>query len=442
MNFPGSQKLTFNALQAFSGSQKHMHWTWRAFSGSQKLTYKARVVRILAVALLILAGELGAQTNDGHVFRFKLETDEVLAVDKYQDILILKGGQVATREEKNRIVLKVMDRRDDTAILEGLFYTYFRQPRKVGLFRQDKDFFSRFSIEDSGKYRVPDEYVMPNLRDLPTFPDTALRPGDEWTMPAQETMDFQLIKVKIPLKVFYRYTGQSPLLYPGEEKGRLFDRFEYTYSFHRPVVHPSSPVVQVHGFSSDQLWFDREQGIPVFDSNRLKYTFLMRDGSVVEYLYRIDSWWRKFKRTTDEEKIKIAKRLGKELEDSKSISVRPDATGVILDLNDILFETDSDKLSPRAAAELGKVAAILKKQFPNREIRISGHTDSTGSASYNKELSTRRARSVGNALQQQHDLDPRRMSFQGYGESRPVAPNETKEGRAKNRRVEILIVTE
>ncbi len=376
------------------------------------------------------------------LFQFKLEPGEVLSIDKYQDILILKDGQSATREEKNRIVLKVMERESFGSSLEGLFYTYFRAPRRVGLFQQDKDFFSRFSIDPTGRYTVPDEYVMPNLRDLPTFPDTPLRPGDEWTASAQETMDFDTIKVKIPLRVYYRYTGKSPLLFPEkEQKNREYDRFEYTYSFFKPVAHPASPVVQVHGFSADQLWFDNETGIPVFDSNRLKYTFLLKDGSVVEYLYRIDSWWRKFKRTTDEEKIKIATRLGKELESSKNLSVRPDKAGVILELKDLLFETDSDRLTPAAARELAQVAEVLK-QFPDREIRITGHTDSTGSVAYNKDLSTRRARTVGQGLEKGHGIDGKRMSFNGLGETQPVAPNETAEGRARNRRVEILIVTE
>ena len=421
---------------------KHPHKNERIyFPARTSLTGRPRAWLALCLAGFVLLFAT-APVDAREVFRFRLETDDVLSIDKYQDILILKNGRVSTREEKNRIVLKVMKDSPREATLEGLFYTYFRTPRKVGIFRQDKDFFSRFTIAPSGRYTVPDQYVMPNLRDLPTFPDTPLSPGDEWSMPAQETMDFDFIKIKIPLKVFYRYTGKSPLLYPDKKNpGKQYDRFEYTYSFHRPVTHPASPVVRVHGFSSDQLWFDREQGIPIFDSNRLKYTFLLKDGSVVEYLYRIDSWWRKFKRTTDEEKIQIAKRLGKQLESNKSISVRPDRSGVILDLKDILFQSDSDKMTPAALRELDQVASILK-QFPNREIRISGHTDSTGSASYNKDLSTRRAKSVGQALQKQHSVDGRRLSFQGYGETRPVAPNDTPEGRAKNRRVEILIVTE
>ncbi|MCB1317263.1 MAG: OmpA family protein, partial [Leptospiraceae bacterium] len=61
---------------------------------------------------------------------------------------------------------------------------------------------------------------------------------------------------------------------------------------------------------------------------------------------------------------------------------------------------------------------------------------------YNRQLSEQRARSVVRELQREHGVDNRRMSFHGYGESRPVAPNTTPEGRARNRRVEVLIVTE
>ena len=81
-------------------------------------------------------------------FEFKLEKDDVLAVDKYQDIRIQENGEQKSREEKNRIVLKVSDSTPSGAVMEGLFHTYTRSPRLVGEYRRDRDFNSRFIFQN------------------------------------------------------------------------------------------------------------------------------------------------------------------------------------------------------------------------------------------------------------------------------------------------------
>ena len=73
-------------------------------------------------------------------------------------------------------------------------------------------------------------------------------------------------------------------------------------------------------------------------------------------------------------------------------------------------------------------------------IKIEGHTDGIGSAAYNKKLSAQRAAAVARVLIEKHDLPEERVIVEGYGESRPIASNETPEGRRSNRRVDILLV--
>jgi len=121
--------------------------------------------------------------------------------------------------------------------------------------------------------------------------------------------------------------------------------------------------------------------------------------------------------------------------------VRETPEGIALDMNAILFDYDSAELTPQAKKDLEKIAQILKK-YPNREIRVSGHTDSTGNPSYNLKLSENRAKSVVQNLTGDQGLDSKRFSYRGYGPRNPVADNGTGEGRARNRRVEVLIVTD
>ncbi len=103
----------------------------------------------------------------------------------------------------------------------------------------------------------------------------------------------------------------------------------------------------------------------------------------------------------------------------------------------ILFAVDKSNLQPVAQENLQKLATILNK-YPDTQILIEGHTDSDGPAEYNMDLSLRRANSVSNYLTSLQ-VDPTRFHTQGYGETQPIASNDTAEGKALNRRVEVAI---
>jgi len=104
---------------------------------------------------------------------------------------------------------------------------------------------------------------------------------------------------------------------------------------------------------------------------------------------------------------------------------------------DLLFATDSATLRPDLQADLRAVAANLR-QYPDRRVEVIGHTDSTGDAGYNRELSSRRAVSVANVLIGAGVPSSSVVTI-GRGEDAPIASNLTPEGRAQNRRVEIII---
>jgi outer membrane protein OmpA-like peptidoglycan-associated protein len=106
-------------------------------------------------------------------------------------------------------------------------------------------------------------------------------------------------------------------------------------------------------------------------------------------------------------------------------------------LRNVFFETDSSRLLPESKAELDKLYNFLVKN-PEVSIEISGHTDNTGPASYNLELSRKRAGSVLNYLKEK-GIALERLAYQGFGDSRPVATNLTPEGKAANRRTEFRV---
>jgi len=104
----------------------------------------------------------------------------------------------------------------------------------------------------------------------------------------------------------------------------------------------------------------------------------------------------------------------------------------------ILFDVDKAVVKQETRTELSELSQILNK-YPDTDILIEGHTDSTGSEEYNLTLSRQRAQAVANYLAVQK-VDATRFTIMGYGEDQPIAPNDTDEGRQLNRRVEIGIM--
>lgn len=103
----------------------------------------------------------------------------------------------------------------------------------------------------------------------------------------------------------------------------------------------------------------------------------------------------------------------------------------------IHFDVDSDHLQPESFGVLKAIAAALQTR-PDLQLRIEGHTDATGDASYNADLSRRRAEAVRAALVSQFGIDAARLTALGQGASTPLASNDTVDGRAQNRRVEFV----
>jgi outer membrane protein OmpA-like peptidoglycan-associated protein len=122
----------------------------------------------------------------------------------------------------------------------------------------------------------------------------------------------------------------------------------------------------------------------------------------------------------------------------KEILLTPIKTGESLVLNNIFFETNSHTLLPTSHAELNTVIELLLNN-PSIKLLVEGHTDNVGNAEHNIKLSQQRAEAIVNYLTEK-GIEPSRLKAKGYGFSKPIADNNTEEGRAMNRRTEIKII--
>lgn len=139
----------------------------------------------------------------------------------------------------------------------------------------------------------------------------------------------------------------------------------------------------------------------------------------------------KVEKERDELKARLEGALG------QVSNTKTTARGLVVNLGDILFDSGKSTLKPAAQQNVAKLAGILL-MIPTMNARIEGHTDSMGKEPTNQKLSEARAKAVADVLGK-HGIAKERISFQGYGSKIAADDNKTKEGRAQNRRVEVVV---
>lgn len=158
-------------------------------------------------------------------------------------------------------------------------------------------------------------------------------------------------------------------------------------------------------------------------------------GQVEEAQTRIDTHERQIGETsrTAQEALQRAQEAGK-LAEGKLLYE------TVLTDEKVKFGFDTSELSPEAESALDQFASQLKQENKNIYLEIQGHTDSVGSEKYNEELGLLRAEAVRRYLNQQHAIPLHRINVISYGETAAVADNSTREGRAQNRRVALVVL--
>lgn len=304
-----------------------------------------------------------------------------------------------------------------------------------------EEFDTDYRVDPRGIYTIPDTEVMPVVRNVPTLPEGDLKPGDTWTSPGEEvhdlSADFGVDKLlRVPVNVTYTFDG--PVVKDG--KTLLSIRSDYDLYQRTGFRYPKLRLypLLMTGYSHQIHYFNAEKGREEGYEEEYKLVLTMNTGQVVEYTGKGESHLVEAK-TMDKPAMVAEVKKGLEDRGLGDVEVKAAPRGVVINLDQIRFPSESAELIPSEREKVRLIGEILR-QYPDRDILVEGHTADVVSASDPQVLSEARAAAVGNELVAEGVRRPDQIVYRGWGSSKPLVPNDTPENRAKNRRVEITVL--
>ncbi len=408
---------------------------------NRNLRSKKRLLMFFFVLLSLPAAALDLSfiQEQGDVYRIVAEVTEGVWGD---DELI---GQ---SEILNRIGINILKSDGDEATLE-VSYGISEKSLDTDLYIYSHEETTSFTRTSRGLYGSidPDDYL-PSVRNIPTFPETAVSVGDSWSGEAEEVHDLMPFfgvdyRLHIPFRVFYTYEGSDVY------EGRPVELIRISYHFLYEIALSGLPADRLPPFGTDlpvglagdfnQLYFwDPAAGIPAAVEDEFSIRYAMASGHSYTFKGRstgkvieADQWNR-------EDVLDEIEEAALEIED---VSVSLSDEGIVLILDDIHFVPDSAEFLPGEEEVLLKLKEILLK-FPEHDLMITGHTARIPGASADRgqQLSEDRAAAVAAFFLKEGVRESSRMVVQGKGSREPLGDNGSEEGRKKNRRVEITIL--
>lgn len=299
---------------------------------------------------------------------------------------------------------------------------------------------SVFSRKTNGELTISDDIYMPTVRNVPVFPEKKVKIGETWTAKGKEVQDvrkaFNMDKALIfPFEATYTYKEDTTI--DGKKLNVILVEYEFTYEATDELLNAGQTLTQSVGWSKQTLYWDNDRGL--LDHYDEEFLIKIADlyGNLYVFTGTAHAELTEFTSLNDDS---TAKQLQDTFDKLKleNISVKKGEKGLTISLDNIQFEPDSNVLLESEKIKLKKIGELLK-QYSN-DLLITGHCADRGTASARQKLSEERAEAVASYLVNLGVRDEYHIFTQGKGSKEPVASNNTEEGRAKNRRVEITIM--
>ena len=397
----------------------------------------SKIKFILILAIFIF--NISYTQTISHKFFWNLKVGERIESVKTADVEYYENGLLKkTYKERNIVDLTVIAIAPKGGYRVSGVFKIFRLYDKDSVFHLEEEYSSDFIIHTNGKFEVPYNYFMPNVRHIPTFPDKEISLTHSWNSEAMEIVkvnnapnlamalsaDYLFANIETndnnePLAVIqYHIMTDKDLLQAGLSRNGYPER--------------------IYGFNYGTFLWDMNRNIPVSQTER--YQILFGYGKNLSYLslqYKMNiiSTYKIYNTLTEEENELNRKKLEDNLNNDVIVDTVPE--GLVIRLGEILFDTDSYTLREDAKGTVDSIINAIKETYPDREIIVEGHTDNTGEANYNQALSEKRAKTVADYILPKLEHD--KLSYRGFGDKEPIASNDNPDGRQKNRRVDIII---
>ncbi len=299
---------------------------------------------------------------------------------------------------------------------------------------------SVFSRKKNGELTISDDIYLPTVRNVPVFPDKKVKVGETWTAKGKEVQDvrkaFNMEKALIfPFEATYTYKEDTTI--DGKKLNVIEVAYEFSYQATEEQLNAGQTLTGSTGWSKQTLYWDNSRGL----LDHYDEEFLIKIGDLYGNLYvftgTAHAELTEFTSINDDSTVKQLQDTFDKLK-LDNISVKKGDKGLTISLDNIQFEPDSNVLLDSEKAKLKKIGELLKKY--SNDLLITGHCADRGTASARQKLSEERAEAVASYLINLGVRDQYHIFTQGKGSKEPVASNNTEEGRAKNRRVEITIM--
>ncbi|MDR1317188.1 MAG: OmpA family protein [Spirochaetales bacterium] len=329
---------------------------------------------------------------------------------------------------------------DGGFVYTGRFYVLEETKRAARLAAApvDESFPAEVSLNPFGAVEAGSPGRFPTMRSFPALPREAIRVGANWQAPAERILDplFSGSITPAPVYVDYTYTG------PGEYKGfpGHYLKAKYAIRYHGGES-AAADLDEASGVHEANIFLPSEAGGPRLISETFKEQYRYRGGRELSLEGTVLTFFEGVVPLDRPETLnRVARLLPAKVPagDIPGIEVESRPEGVALTVNNLLFEADSARLLPSENARLDALAQTLLS-LPDRNFLVVGHAADLGKPAGEKQLSLERARAISEALEKR-GVPPGRLLYEGRGSSQPVAPNTSGEGRARNRRVEIIIL--
>ncbi|MBP3450020.1 MAG: OmpA family protein [Spirochaetaceae bacterium] len=312
---------------------------------------------------------------------------------------------------------------------------------------------SSFTISEDGNLTMIEDNGFPSFRSFPTFPKDKIKIGDKWNATAERAVDplNKGIITRLPIYIQYQYTGDGK--YHDEDIFILKAQWATRYGISYFDSQGDRELKSAMGSHKADIYVSKKTGCALLVRDIVDETFVYQDGNKINFQGFI-TLFTEYPPAIDREIIiptlnRIAKNNDDKNDDDSQkdffkdkdvpdISYENTSRGIRLTIQNLQFKPNSSELLPGEENRLNQIAKVLK-QAKNSMFLVEGHTASTGNISGEKQLSVERAYTIAEELIKR-GISAEKFIYKGSGSSKPIATNETPEGMAKNRRVEITIL--